>query len=168
MVDSLLKACRYQALRFLARRDHSVFELTKKLESRDYSDDEINTAIASLAASGYINDKDYCDRYAKGRKMRNNLGPRRVDADLRRKGFAPALIKSALETLYGQEGEEIVRAMAAAKKKSLSFSSDSKKEVMKKKLFDHLLRRGFSIEVARLVALDRFDECLEHNRQDNG
>lgn len=149
-------SCYDQACLYLARRDHSEFELRQKLERKGYDQGKIEEAIASLLEGRYIDDASYCGRYARGRVNRLGLGPRRVRVDLMRKGFAKSLIEAALVDLFSKEETEHSLALQAATKKARSLPAGVEWSVMKKKIFDYLLRRGFSHETARRVALDQW------------
>lgn len=140
----------------MARRSHSVFELRGKLGVRNYEQSEIDGAIARLIEAGYLDDAAYCRSYAEARIKRMRLGPGRIKIDLERKGFDDGLISETLSELFKDDDSEMVVAIEAAKKKIRSFSHHTGESEMKRKLYDHLARRGFSQEMARRIALDQF------------
>lgn len=154
-------SCFDQSARYLSLRDHSVYELTKKLETKEYTADEISKTLDRLLKGGYLDDSGYSVRYAASRVNRVRLGPKRVAIDLRRKGFSAVDMENALKEVYGGSDDEHNVAKLAAIKKVRSFKVGMEQDLMKQKLYDHLVRRGFSPDVSRRLALDDFDEFLK-------
>jgi regulatory protein len=77
----------YQAaLRMLARRDHFRAELEGKLRQRGLPSAEVNAALARCDALGLIDDERLASRFAEVRATENGWGPRRIEAELRRRG----------------------------------------------------------------------------------
>jgi SOS response regulatory protein OraA/RecX len=107
--------------------------------------------------------------------VRTRIGPARLKLDLLRKGFADELIERVVDEVYGRvepadadqwidrppvDDEEAVAA-AAAEKKIRTFKPGMEINTKRRKLYDYLARRGFAPEVARRMALDRFDELAD-------
>lgn len=147
-----------QAFRYLSRRDHSVYEIRSKLAAKEYSFDEIDSAIERLLSLDYLDDKKYCRQFAAYRVRRMKLGPLRLKGDLFRKGFEGGLVADVVSEIFG-EGDILV-AMEAGKKKIFSFKDGTSLGAMKKKTYDYLMRRGFSPDTSRRVAMDEFDDLL--------
>ena len=156
-------SCYNQACRYLAFRDHSRRELVDKLVKKEFTSDQIDEVIASLINSGYIDDEAYALRYGRGRKNRSGLGPLRVRLDLVRKGFDIPVVEKTMAELFTDAEEEMALSIKAARKKTRTFKAGIEKEAMKKKLFDFLIRQGYSAETARTVALSRFEELQSGN-----
>jgi regulatory protein len=79
----------YQAaLRILARRDHFRAELEGKLRQRGFASAEVDAALARCDALGLIDDEGLASRFAEVRATENGWGPRRIEAELRRRGVA--------------------------------------------------------------------------------
>lgn len=157
--NSRKPACQNQAYRYLARRAHSVYELTEKLKAKGFDADSISETIGKLLGIGYLNDAKYCRAFSSARVEKMRLGPKRLKIDLGRKGFNDELIAESIEKIFGDDGNELSFAFAAAVKKIKIMKTGLDKITMKQKLFDHLVRRGFSIDVARRISLDRFDDA---------
>ncbi|HEB72889.1 MAG TPA: regulatory protein RecX [Nitrospirae bacterium] len=144
----------------MAGRPHSVFEMREKLAFRSYEKFEIDETIAILLEAGHLNDSIYCRSYAEARIKRMRLGPQRIKTDLKRKGFDETLINETLSELFPDDDVEMSVALEAAEKKARYLNNDMDEKVIKRKLYDHLTRRGFSPEIARRVALDQFATVL--------
>ena len=89
------------------------------------------------------------------------LGPRRLRGDLTRKGFDGELVETVLDEIYNTGDDEMSVAMEAARKKAGSFKKGIDKNEMKRKMFDHLARKGFSLEIARRISLDMMDSVIK-------
>ena len=66
------KALAY-AVRALARRDHSVAELERKLRDKGFSAAVMAEVIARLDRSGYLDDRRFAERWAES-AVRNGRG----------------------------------------------------------------------------------------------
>lgn len=83
------------AMRFLARREYSRMELTRKLLARTYSSDLINTVLESLQHRGYLSDERYADLLVRSR-ISTGFGPFKIKFELRDKGVAESIIDDTL------------------------------------------------------------------------
>jgi len=160
MPETKSQSCLDKAYRLLAGRPHSVFEMREKLAFRSYEKFKIDETIAILLEAGHLNDSIYCRSYAEARIKRMRLGPQRIKTDLKRKGFDETLINETLSELFPDDDAEMSVALEAAEKKARYLNNDMDEKVIKRKLYDHLTRRGFSPEMARRVALDQFETVL--------
>ncbi len=153
--------CRNKAIRLLARRDHSVAELARKLASAHYSESEIEETTEYLTTAGYLDDEKYATKYARARLESMNPGPGKLAFDLARKGFAKPLIEQTVSALFADDDSEMKIALNAAKKIGRSLKSGTDPEKIKRIYYERLLRRGFSMETARDVALNRLEDLAK-------
>lgn len=84
------------ATSLLARREHSVKELTNKLNKAGFDHTDIDQAINSLQQAGYQDDSRFCENYLRYRSQRG-YGSQRIRAELKERGIAPELISEALQ-----------------------------------------------------------------------
>ncbi|MBI4665819.1 MAG: regulatory protein RecX [Nitrospinae bacterium] len=151
-------SCRGRALKILARRAHSVWELRAKLLAAEYGPPEVEQVIHRLLEGGFLNDAEYCRRYAAGRVDRMRVGPGKLRRELAAKGFDGQLIDETVSALFGEAEEEYAVALEAAKKKFRFLKPGADAKTRKRKIFDHLVRRGFSMDTARRVVFERFGD----------
>lgn len=84
------------AIRLLGPRDHSIFELNRKLQQRDHAPQAIQSAISELQADNYLNDQRYAITFVEQRVARG-YGPLWINAKLRERGVDEELIELAVE-----------------------------------------------------------------------
>ncbi len=86
----------YQAaLRMLARRNHFRAELADKLLRRGFASAEVEAALERCAGLGLIDDEGLASRFAEVRGTESGWGPRRIEAELRRRGVDRAAAEEA-------------------------------------------------------------------------
>lgn len=146
--------CLARAMRLLAARPHSIKELEKKLVARGFAQADIRSAVDWLSQRGYLNDGDFGVRYARARVERARVGPARLKMDLMAKGLDGDVVSVAMSGVYGETGSELAVAIDAATRKARSLAPGIGGEAAKKKIFDHLVRKGFSVELARRVVFE--------------
>jgi regulatory protein len=87
---------RLAAMNFLARREHSLDELRKKLRRRFTDEQQVETQLQKLVAEKLQSDERFAESYARMRAGRG-YGPARVRQDMREKGLSDGDIASAFE-----------------------------------------------------------------------
>jgi regulatory protein len=75
------------AIRMLARREHSAFELRRKLQQKGIGEAEIEEAIVRLQQEGLLSDQRYAESYIHMRKNKG-YGPQRIALELKERGVA--------------------------------------------------------------------------------
>jgi regulatory protein len=86
------------ALRLLARREHSVFELHHKLRHRGFAPAVIDAVFQQLVAEDWLNDNRYAEVYAHSRADKG-YGPLRIQRELGERGVSEEIITAALNPL---------------------------------------------------------------------
>jgi regulatory protein len=83
------------AMRLLAMREHTQFELRNKLK-RAHAAADVEQALKLLAEQGLQSDERYTELYVELRRN-NGYGPLRIRADLREKGINEVLIDNYVD-----------------------------------------------------------------------
>jgi regulatory protein len=83
-------------MNWLARREHTQAELRAKLAERDFSANEIESAVAALVADGLVSDERFAENFIAAR-MRKGQGPVRIRMDLQQRGVSAELIALHLD-----------------------------------------------------------------------
>jgi len=144
---------RQRALDYLARREYSVAELGKKLQSvaRQYEldADEIPQILADFQKRNWVSDSRFTEQILHARKAK--FGSARIAHELREKGVSDNLIADALQDV---KHDELENAKAVWRKK-FNMSPNSREEWAKQARF--LQSRGFGFEIIRKVINEQED-----------
>ncbi len=89
--DKTTRSIRVVAMDLLARREHSVYELTRKLKQRDFENDEIDAAIATLQQDNLQSDSRFIESIVNYR-INAGFGPIKIRYELRQKGVSEGLV----------------------------------------------------------------------------
>ena len=85
---------RAQAMRFLARREHSREELRRKLATRVEEGDNLEAVLDELAANGWLSDARYAEHTARAKARR--YGPLKTQHYLKSRGVDEEAIAAGL------------------------------------------------------------------------
>ena len=137
------KTLRERAVRLLAGREHSRFDLGRKLSAYAASSEELEVLLDELVRSRLLSD----DRYAEARahSLSRRYGSRRVAHDLKQRGVADeALERVVAETRH----TDLERAREVWHKR---FGEAPRNAQERAKQMRFLQYRGFAIDVIRSV-----------------
>ena len=109
MAVSASDEIRNTAIRLLARREHSVVELERKLALRDHESTAVAEVLAELAGENLQSDDRYAEAYLHSR-MEKGFGPERIRAELRERGVSDHLVEMHLQTVATEWHERISQA----------------------------------------------------------
>ena len=133
------------AVRILANRDHSKYELKQKLQQRGFGSKVIDTVIVECERFNYINDKRTADVYILQLK-RKGFGKRYIRMALRKKRLSGAAIENILHKNY-PEAEELEHAGRLLEKKMKTFEREADLKKRSDKIYRFLYSRGFKTEI---------------------
>lgn len=91
------KAVEAAAVRLLARREHSVEELSRKLQGKGHAAAAVETAVARLRDKKLVSDDRYSVSFVHHHAQRGQ-GPIRIRAELRQQGITDEAIEAQLKT----------------------------------------------------------------------
>jgi len=109
----LAKTIRLKAMDLLARREHSVKELVRKLSERFEDDELINEVVQQLAEDNLVSNSRFAEMFVRSRISRH-CGQVRIENDLRERGVSDQLIAAALEEA-GQDWFQLIRELSLKK-----------------------------------------------------
>jgi regulatory protein len=149
LTDSAAKAKKY-AFRLLGYRSRSEKELEDRLQQKGFSGDEISFALKQLKEAGYIDDYALAmdlKRQAYDHKL---FGYARTKKLLIDRGVPVQIVNAAL--MYDEEAETgKIRKLIGKKLRTLeNYPADRRK----KKLWDFLVRKGYSFSTINEVFRD--------------
>lgn len=149
--DAVLVA-KAKALSYLAYRARSRFEVRRKLLRGGFDEAVVAQVLDRLEELGYLDDAAYARAYAQGRFETGGYGPQRVRSDLMRRGVARAVIDRVLADVFSEQDDILETARAQAERRWARLAGEEDPRKRRKKLYDFLLRRGFSYDTIRRVA----------------
>jgi regulatory protein len=140
------------AVRLLAMRPRSVYELLAKLRERGHNPGAAAAAVGRLEAAGVLSDEAFARHFARVRASRGH-GASRLLHDLLAKGVERRLAERAIAEVLeseGLEGSERARQLAEKRAAQLGALPPRQK---RRRLLAYLARRGFrGREVQEMVA----------------
>ena len=125
-----------QALKLLARREHSARELKRKLAARGISDDDAAAAVEHASAENWQSDARYAEMLVRTR-VAGGYGPLRIEAELEVAGVPSDQIRAALE------GAAVDWREQAAGVHAKKFGTPPKSAAERAKQYRYLQGRGF-------------------------
>jgi regulatory protein len=129
---------REAAVKLLARREHSEYELRAKLNKRDYEDDAVNAVIEALRADNLVSDERFAEAYVQSR-VNKGFGPVRIRGELQQRGVSDALAESALNAA---DCDWDAAAREQLQRRFGSAAPVDRKE--RQRRYSYLTRRGFT------------------------
>lgn len=133
------------AVRILAPRDHSKYELKQKLQQRGFARKVIDTVIAECERLDYINDPRTAHLYILQLK-RKCFGRRYIRMALKKKRLGGEVPENLLLENY-PEADERENAGKILEKKRQTFEREKDKKKSKEKMVRFLTSRGFSKDI---------------------
>lgn len=140
-------ALRTRAFDLLSRRDHSRWELARKLRQKGAAPDEIEPLLEELEAFGYLDDERFCRNFIRYRSQKA-WGLSRYRQELQSRGVSSDLVSRILE-----DSEEISDQTQILKLERL-IGREVERGKEKQKIVAAMLRRGFASQRVR-AAWDR-------------
>ena len=145
--SSRYQKIRKRALDLLSRREHSEFELRKKLLGKDAAAHAVDEVIEDLKRDNYLSDDRYAEAYVRSRVERGD-GPLKIRHELSRRGVSGVLIERHMD--QGDEFWEIVLRRVRSRKFGAAAPGDYKEWTRQARF---LQSRGFAPEQIRKVVL---------------
>jgi regulatory protein len=120
--------------------------MRERLLEKEWAEEAIvDRVVERLKELGYLNDEQFAASYASARLSARPLGRTRLRRDLQNKKLPSQITEQTLDEVYADGGEEDLIDRAIAKRLRLKGAPKTPEDV--KKLFDYLMRRGFSYQL---------------------
>jgi regulatory protein len=154
-----------EALRLLGRRPLTEAELKSRLAERGHDPASIEDAMQRLRAAGYVDDRKLAAHYLVVRTERGAMGPRRLLADLDRRGVPRALSGEVWLDLIREGVLDPAAAARVAAERRLRDHRSPLDRRQHARVYNALLRAGFEPEAIR-VALEPYLAGLDGSEGD--
>lgn len=133
-----------RALLLLARRDHGVAELKRKLVNKGFPEKDSEDAIERLLQHDLLDDRRFAEKLVDA-SIRNGRGVgSKLFSDLSRKGISPEIARHAIDNAACRIPEHETLALILSKRFA-AFNPSSASQKEKQRVFGYLQRRGFSL-----------------------
>ena len=130
------------AYRFLGRRDRTVAEVRAHLEAKECEAEAVDTAIAEIAESGYLDDARYAHRFAEDRRELDGWGAERIAQKLDSVGVAREHVEAALADR--DHAAELDAAVALVRRRFPALDSARDRD----RALGLLVRKGYELDLA--------------------
>jgi len=134
---------RERALRLLARREHSRFELDRKLGQAGFVQHDIDPLLDEFEEKNWLSDRRFAESYVADHRAR--AGSVKLAYDLRQRGVSNAIIEGVLRENCDSE---LDRAREVWRKK---FGLPPADTLEKARQMRFMQNRGFALELVRRV-----------------
>ena len=134
---------RERALGYLARREHSRFELARKLEQAGFASHDIAPLLDEFEKKNWLSDRRFAESWVADHRAKT--GSVKLAYDLRQRGVDDSLIQTVLSD---NRDSELERAREVWQKK---FGAPPADAADKARQMRFLQSRGFSFTLAQLV-----------------
>jgi regulatory protein len=132
-----------KAYRLLAARARSERELRTKLKEKKFDPPVVDRIVARLYELTYLDDEAFARQWARHLAMDKLSGNRRIEISMQEKGVDRATYERVLAEIRQDTPErEAVRQLIRKKLKGARLQKQDGRE--KRRLFQHLLGRGFT------------------------
>ncbi len=161
--DPSYEEAKRRALRFLASRPRSVFEVRSKLETLGFGAATVSKVIERFGELRYLDDESAARQWALSYALNLLWGDRKIAVKLKERGIAKETISRALEEARREiaEKEAIEKIMEKRFPDRLTSHEISAKE--KQRLIRHLMGKGFAAGVIfEILAGSGKEEYIDH------
>jgi regulatory protein len=145
--DDIQKAYN-SAISYLARRIRSEKEIKDYLLKKEMEEPVIQEVIHKLIEQKYIDDREYAFAYVRTQINTTDKGPGLIGIELKERGIDQRYIGNALEQYTFEL--QVEKTTILSEKFFQKYSKDSKR-VLKQKLENLLVRKGYSFEVINMA-----------------
>lgn len=136
--------------RYCAYQERSHKEVMDRLYSWGVYKKEAELLLSQLIEEGYLNEERFAIQFAGGKFRIKHWGKKKIEQALKEKQVSSYCIKKALLQIDHEAYYQTLQKLACDKWEQLKAEKDI--FIKKRKLQDHLLRKGYEYELVREVA----------------
>jgi regulatory protein len=133
------------AYRLLAHRARSRAELAARLRAKGHDEPAVQTVLDWLGGEGLVDDQAFAAAFVADKRRLAGWGAGRIARELDRLGVDAAIVGALLPDTGEATADELARARAALERRG---PARPPLEPARKRAFEYLVRRGYSITVA--------------------
>ncbi|MCC5934207.1 MAG: recombination regulator RecX [Candidatus Cyclonatronum sp.] len=131
-------------LSLLARRAHTSVELIRKARKKEFTEMHFDSLLDEFRDKGYLDERAYARAYIREVSSLKKWGAAKVRAELKKRGVPEPVLAELIPEMLPDN--DIAALEALVLKNSRRFRRESDILKRKKKVADHLLRKGHAAE----------------------
>jgi regulatory protein len=136
----------YEKIRhYCAYQERCHYEVREKLYSFGLYKDEVELLISQLIEEKYLDEERYAIAFAGGKFRIKHWGRVKIKYALKQNKLSDYCIKTALNSIDGDEYEKVLKALLEAKLKTLK--SEKNLYIRNRKLQSYLMQKGFEADL---------------------
>jgi len=151
--SSLEKAIQY-GRRLLNVRPRSEKELEERLLRKGFSRNDTKDTLSCFRQKKLLNDLEFARVWVESRMRSNPRGARLLEKELLEKGISRSITQKVLSAVKDEE-KILAESLAESRMRGLK---NLPRQKAKRKLFEHLARRGFKFDMIDDVVNSYFHE----------
>lgn len=140
--DSLIGKAYDRAIRYLALRPRSKWEIEDYLKRKSYDELVIIAIIEKVSAKGYIDDEKFARSWVESRQLLNPRSKKQLTMELRKKRIDREIIDLVLSELSEEDETKVLKDLIARKKKQTRYQDPQK-------LLAYLSRQGYRYDLIK-------------------
>ncbi len=125
-----------QALRYIAMRSHTTWEMQSYMERKDAPPALIEQILSKLTDVGLLDDFKYAASFVKDRRLLRSSSRRKITTELRKKRVGDSAIEAAFADSEPSEERTALREMITRKRRQTKYQDNEK-------LMQYLARQGY-------------------------
>jgi regulatory protein len=146
------------ALRLLMRRDYTTAELRDRLLDKGFPEADVEDCVSRLTADRTLDDRRVAQSHVRTARDIKGRGGLRIWRELVQRGIAPALAHEIVGAVPGDHDQAQIARILARKRLPARLSLADRR-----RLFQHLLRRGFPADAISKALRSRGHEDTDES-----
>lgn len=138
------------ALRYVAMRSRSRYELETYLKRKDADPPLVDTILDRLQGYGYVNDDAFARNWVENRRLLKPVSRRRLMMELKQKKVSEDIIRTVLEDDQTTD-RDTLRDLVVRKRRQSKYQDDTK-------LLQYLARQGYGYDDIKSAMAGTADE----------
>lgn len=139
------------ALNLLTARPYSERNMRRKLMRRDFQLADVESAVERLLSSGLLDDRRFAEQFVRGRLLGPGASRLRLKQQLYSRGISGELAVQAIDGVIEDESVDLDAIIEKAARKKVSLMAGLDHAVIRRRLYGHLARAGYTPDMIRSV-----------------
>lgn len=140
--DSIIGKAYDRAIRYLALRPRSRWEIEDYLKRKAYDEPVITEVLSKVSSKGYIDDEKFARSWAETRQLLNPRSKKQLSMELRKKRISNEIIDSVLSEFSEDDELSVLKDLITRKQKQTRYQDSDK-------LLSYLARQGYSYHLIK-------------------